>query len=110
MATSTRTQKEADTGIDRLSQGAHDAVDRAAQAASSVAERFGEKSDELWEMQENWVQGARWIGALSIGALPNIAGAGVLGWWIKTRVPELPFAALLRQLRGEPPLPPETRH
>ena len=59
-----------------------------------------------------WVlgQGVSWIVALSIGALLNIAGAAVLGWWIKNLVTELPFAALLRQLRGEPPLPPETRH
>jgi hypothetical protein len=59
-----------------------------------------------------WVlgQGVSWIVALSIGALLNIAGAAALGWWIKTLVTELPFAALLRQLRGEPPLPPETRH
>jgi ElaB/YqjD/DUF883 family membrane-anchored ribosome-binding protein len=79
MATSTRTQKEADTGVDRLSQGAHDAVDRAAQAASSVAERFGEKSDELWEMQENWVEGAReYVREHPVAALGIALAAGYI--------------------------------
>ncbi len=45
--------------LDRLSKTAHDTVDRATQAASQVAERVGEKAEELWAMQEDWVDGAR---------------------------------------------------
>lgn len=56
METSTSPQKQK---IDTLSRTAHETVDRASQAAAQVAERFGEKADELWAMQENWVEGAR---------------------------------------------------
>jgi ElaB/YqjD/DUF883 family membrane-anchored ribosome-binding protein len=45
--------------IDRMAETAHSAVDRATQAAAQVADRFGEKADELLEMKENWVEGAR---------------------------------------------------
>ena len=45
--------------LDNLSQTAHDTVDRATQAASQVAERWGEKAEELMALQENWVEGAR---------------------------------------------------
>ena len=45
--------------IDRLSQSAHQTVDRAAQAASSAAERISEKAEELYAMQENWVEAGR---------------------------------------------------
>jgi ElaB/YqjD/DUF883 family membrane-anchored ribosome-binding protein len=45
--------------IDTLSQTAHQTVDRAAQAASDVAERWGEKADELMSQGETWVEDAR---------------------------------------------------
>ena len=45
--------------VDRLSQSAHQAVDRAASAASAYAERFGEKSDELMQMPQDWLETAR---------------------------------------------------
>ena len=59
-------QKNVDRNIERASQGAHHAVDRAAEAASSVAGRLGdtveqlaEKRDELMELPETWMEGAR---------------------------------------------------
>jgi ElaB/YqjD/DUF883 family membrane-anchored ribosome-binding protein len=55
-----------DRTIERTSERAHQAVDRAAGAASSVAERLGERVDslaergeELRELPENWLEGAR---------------------------------------------------
>ena len=48
--------------LDNLSQTAHETVDRATQAASQVAERWGEKAEELMALQENWVEGAREYG------------------------------------------------
>jgi len=45
--------------LETLSKTAHDTVDRAAEAASQVAERWGEKAEELMALQENWVEGAR---------------------------------------------------
>jgi len=32
-----------------------------------------------------------------------VAGAGALVWWMLTLIKELPFTALLRQLRADPP-------
>jgi len=59
-------QRNLDRNIERVSQSAHHAVDRATEAASSVAERLGEhaetlaeKRDELMELPENWMEGAR---------------------------------------------------
>jgi ElaB/YqjD/DUF883 family membrane-anchored ribosome-binding protein len=59
-------QKNVDRNIERVSQGAHQAVDRAADAASSVAGRFGDtveqladRRDELMELPEVWMEGAR---------------------------------------------------
>ena len=59
-------KSDLDRNIDRASQGAHQAVDRAAAAASSVAERFGEhaeritgKGEELLELKDTWIEGAR---------------------------------------------------
>jgi ElaB/YqjD/DUF883 family membrane-anchored ribosome-binding protein len=52
----TGTQKQQ---IDRLADSAHGAIDRATQTASQVAERFNEKSDELWAMKDDYVESAR---------------------------------------------------
>lgn len=52
-------------------------------------------------------QGMSWPLAIAIAALINIAGALALAWWARHLVSEMPFTALLRQLRGEPPAPPE---
>jgi ElaB/YqjD/DUF883 family membrane-anchored ribosome-binding protein len=76
METTTRTL---DKNIDRLSQGAHQAVDRASSAASSMAERVGQKGEEIWEMKDNWVEGARdYVREHPIAALGIAAAAGYL--------------------------------
>jgi ElaB/YqjD/DUF883 family membrane-anchored ribosome-binding protein len=55
-STNTGTQKQQ---IDRLADSAHGAIDRASQTASQVAERFGEKGEELLAMKEDYVETAR---------------------------------------------------
>lgn len=52
-------------------------------------------------------KGASWVTALIVAALVNLAGAAALGWWMLALIKELPFTALLRQLRGEPPQKPQ---
>ena len=51
-------------------------------------------------------QGASWITALLVAALINLAGAAALGWWVRSLVTEVPFTALVRQLRAEAPKEP----
>lgn len=78
METST-TQRGMERNIDRLSQGAHQAVDRATSAASSMAERVGQKGDEWMEMKDNWVEGARdYVREHPIAALGIAVAAGYL--------------------------------
>ena len=55
----TDTTRSTEKTVERLSQSAHQAVDRAASAASAYAERFGEKSDELMQMPQDWLETAR---------------------------------------------------
>jgi hypothetical protein len=50
-----------------------------------------------------WGEGLGWPAALVIAAGINIAGAVALGLWIKGLAKEMPFTALLRQLKGEAP-------
>jgi hypothetical protein len=50
-----------------------------------------------------WGEGVGWPAALAIAAGINVAGAIGLGVWMKGLAKEMPFTALLRQLRGEPP-------
>jgi ElaB/YqjD/DUF883 family membrane-anchored ribosome-binding protein len=52
---STGTQKH----IERVSDGAHRVVDEAANRAGAIADRFGDKADELLEMKEDWLEAAR---------------------------------------------------
>jgi hypothetical protein len=52
-------------------------------------------------------QGASWPLALSIAAIVNLLAAAVLGWFTLKLAKEMPFTALLRQLRGDPPEPPQ---
>lgn len=47
--------------------------------------------------------GASWVTALIVAAVLNLVGAGLLGWWMLALIKELPFTALLRQLRGNAP-------
>lgn len=51
-------------------------------------------------------KGVSWPLAIAIAALINIAAAAALGWWARHLVAEMPFTALLRQLRGEAPQDP----
>jgi ElaB/YqjD/DUF883 family membrane-anchored ribosome-binding protein len=59
MATSTTNTGTQKQQIDRLADSAHGAIDRATQTASQVAERFGEKSEELLGMKDDYVEAAR---------------------------------------------------
>ena len=52
-------------------------------------------------------QGASWVTALAVAAVLNVVGAGALAWWMLALIKELPFTALLRQLRGESPQKPQ---
>lgn len=51
-------------------------------------------------------RGVSWPVAIAIAAFGNIVAAAALAWWARHLVAEMPFTALLRQLRGEPPAPP----
>jgi uncharacterized membrane protein YqjE len=51
--------------------------------------------------------GTSWVTALIVAALLNIVGAAALGWWMLALIKELPFTALLRQLRGDLPQKPQ---
>jgi len=53
-------------------------------------------------------KGISWPLALGGIALLNIVGAAALAWWMRNLVADLPFEALLRQLRGQPA--PERRN
>jgi uncharacterized membrane protein YqjE len=46
-------------------------------------------------------RGVSWPLAIAIAALINIAGAAALAWWARHLVSEMPFTALLRQLKGD---------
>ena len=50
-------------------------------------------------------EGLSWGWAIAGAALLNLLAAGALGWWMRHLLKELPFKALLRQLRGESPDP-----
>jgi uncharacterized membrane protein YqjE len=52
-------------------------------------------------------QGASWATALIVAGLLNVVGAGVLVWWMLTLIKEMPFTALLRQMRGDAPKEPQ---
>jgi uncharacterized membrane protein YqjE len=51
-------------------------------------------------------EGVSWGVAIVIAAVLNIAAAGALLYWMRSLLKDLPFTALLRQLRGEDPPPP----
>jgi ElaB/YqjD/DUF883 family membrane-anchored ribosome-binding protein len=79
-------QRNVDKSIDTYSKTAHQAVDRAAEAASSVAgrlgervEALGEKGDELLEMKDNWIEGARdYVREHPVAALGIAVAAGYI--------------------------------
>jgi uncharacterized membrane protein YqjE len=55
-------------------------------------------------------EGVSWVAAIGVAALLNVAAAGALAWWARHLVSEMPFTALLRQLRGEPPSSLDENH
>lgn len=55
-------------------------------------------------------KGVSWPLAIGIAALINIVGAAALAWWARHLLLEMPFTALLRQLRGEAPSAPDEKH
>ena len=65
--------------VDRLAQSAHDTVDRTAQAVSSVADRVSEKYEELYAMQEDWVDAGReYVREHPVAAIGMALAAGYL--------------------------------
>ena len=54
-----------------------------------------------------WGHGASWPTALAVAAVLNLIAAGLLGWFMLKLAKELPVTALLRQLRGRDPEPPQ---
>jgi ElaB/YqjD/DUF883 family membrane-anchored ribosome-binding protein len=65
--------------VDRISQSAHEGVDRAAQAVSSVADRMSEKYDELYAMQQDWVEAGReYVREHPVAAIGMALAAGYL--------------------------------
>lgn len=54
-----------------------------------------------------WGHGASWPTALAVAAVLNLIAAGLLGWLMLKLAKEMPFTALLRQLRGEQPEKPQ---
>lgn len=54
-----------------------------------------------------WGHGASWPIALAIAAVVNVVAAALLAWFTFKLAKELPFTALLRQLRGRDPEPPQ---
>jgi ElaB/YqjD/DUF883 family membrane-anchored ribosome-binding protein len=59
MATSTTGTQGTEKSFDRMGQTAHQYVDRAAEVAGSMAERFGETSEQLLAMKDTWVETTR---------------------------------------------------
>jgi ElaB/YqjD/DUF883 family membrane-anchored ribosome-binding protein len=71
--------KAQDTGIDRMSQTAHDSIDRATQAASSAYERVTSKGEEFMQMHEDWIDAAReYVREKPLQALGIAVAAGYL--------------------------------
>lgn len=51
-------------------------------------------------------RGVSWPLAIAVAAGINVAAAAALAWWARHLVAEMPFTALLRQLRGDAPKDP----
>ena len=52
-------------------------------------------------------RGVSWPLAIAVAAGINVAAAAALAWWARHLVAEMPFTALLRQLRAEPAQRPQ---
>lgn len=73
------TKQQADTGIDRVSQTAHDTIDRASQVANSAYERVSAKGEEFMQMHEDWIDAAReYVREKPLQALGIAVAAGYL--------------------------------
>jgi ElaB/YqjD/DUF883 family membrane-anchored ribosome-binding protein len=57
MATNTTSKQQQQ--FDRIAESAHGAIDRAAETVQQVADRFGEKSEALLGMKDDYVEQAR---------------------------------------------------
>jgi ElaB/YqjD/DUF883 family membrane-anchored ribosome-binding protein len=65
--------------IERLSDGAHRVVDEAANRAGAIADRFGEKTDELMEIKDDWLEAGRdYVREHPVAALGMAVAAGYL--------------------------------
>ncbi len=73
--------------IERLSDGAHRVVDEAANRAGAIADRFGEKADELMEIKEDWFEAGRdYVREHPVAALGIAVAAGyVLSLMMRSR-------------------------
>jgi hypothetical protein len=49
--------------------------------------------------------GLGWPAAIGLGAVANVLGAVAIAAWMRGLFSDLPFAATLRQLKGDPPAP-----
>jgi uncharacterized membrane protein YqjE len=54
-----------------------------------------------------WGRGASWPVALAVACLLNLVASAALAWFTFKLAKELPFTALLRQLRGQDPETPQ---
>jgi ElaB/YqjD/DUF883 family membrane-anchored ribosome-binding protein len=59
MAANTGSTQGTERNVEGMSRTAHQYVDRASEAVSSMAERFGETSEQLLAMKDNWVETTR---------------------------------------------------
>jgi hypothetical protein len=53
-------------------------------------------------------RGMSWPGVLGVAALLNLVGAALVVWRVKGVFDRAPFAAVLRQIKAEPPLAEKT--
>jgi ElaB/YqjD/DUF883 family membrane-anchored ribosome-binding protein len=51
--------QQAEQGIERVSEGAHDAVDRVASVAKSAANRVGEMNEQWMSAKDEWIDTTR---------------------------------------------------
>jgi ElaB/YqjD/DUF883 family membrane-anchored ribosome-binding protein len=59
MAANTGSTQGSERNVEGMSRTAHQYVDRASEAVGSMAERFGETSEQLLAMKDNWVETTR---------------------------------------------------
>ena len=59
MAANTGSTQGTERNVENMGRTAHQYVDRASEAVSSMAERFGETSEQLLAMKDNWVETTR---------------------------------------------------